>query len=161
MKKGIWTKVLAESADPQQAGHFLKLLEATAASPALLTFSAEQARVLASLLSGSKALATLLVSHPEWLGLLDPESLSHPRRKQGMQAEAQARGFAYITLDALFAAPGVRTPFNAVALMTAPQPFGPYVGLDGLHPNAAGQSLIAAAAAQALNAKYDLGIPVP
>jgi GDSL-like lipase/acylhydrolase family protein len=78
-----------------------------------------------------------------------------------MQAEAQARGFAYITLDALFAAPGVRTPFNAVALMTAPQPFGPYLGLDGLHPSAAGQSLIAAAAAQALNAKYDLGIPAP
>ena len=40
-----------------------------------------------ALLSGSKALATLLVSHPEWLELLDPGTLQHARRKQGMQAE--------------------------------------------------------------------------
>ena len=78
-----------------------------------------------------------------------------------MQAEAEARGFAFMSLDALYTAPGVRTPLNVVALMTSAQPFGPYIGLDGVHPNAAGQSLIATAAAQALNAKYDLGIPIP
>jgi lysophospholipase L1-like esterase len=32
--------------------------------------------------------------------------------------------------------------------------------LDGVHPNAAGQSLIAQAAARALDQRYDLGIPV-
>jgi len=78
-----------------------------------------------------------------------------------IQGEAQARGFAFMSLDALYSAPGVRTPLNAVALFTTAQPFGPFMSLDGLHPNAAGQALLAAAAAEALNAKYDLGIPTP
>jgi len=78
-----------------------------------------------------------------------------------LQAEAQARGYAFVSLDALYTAPGVRVPFNVVALMTSATPFGPYMSLDGLHPSAAGQTLIANAAAQALNARYDLGIPTP
>lgn len=78
-----------------------------------------------------------------------------------LQAEAEARGYAFMSLDALYSAPGVRVPFNVVALMTSATPFGPYMSLDGLHPSAAGQTLIANAAAQALNAKYDLGIPTP
>ena len=77
-----------------------------------------------------------------------------------IQAEAQARGFAFVSLDVLFAAPGVRTPLNVVALFTTAQPFGPFMSLDGTHPNAAGQALIAEGAAEALNALYDLGIPV-
>jgi len=87
MMKGTWTKMLAECADPQQAGHFLELLESTSAGPGIQDFAGDQARVLAALLCGSKALATLLVSHPEWLEVLDPETLKHTRRKQGMQAE--------------------------------------------------------------------------
>ena len=77
-----------------------------------------------------------------------------------IQAEAQARGYAYMSLDALYAAPGVRTPLNVATLLTSAQPFGPYMSLDGVHPNAAGQALIAEGAALALNARYDLGIPV-
>jgi hypothetical protein len=73
--------------------------------------------------------------------------------------EAQARGYAYFSLDALYAAPGVRTPLNVVALFTSAEPFGPFMSLDGVHPNAAGQALIAQGAAQALNRRYDLGIP--
>jgi lysophospholipase L1-like esterase len=78
-----------------------------------------------------------------------------------IQSEAQARGVAFFSLDAFYAAPGVRTPLNVVALFTTAQPFGPFMSLDGLHPNAAGQAIIAQAAAQALNARYDLGIPTP
>ena len=78
-----------------------------------------------------------------------------------LQAEAQARGYAFMSLDALYAAPGVRVPLNVVALVTSPHPFGPFMSLDGLHPSAAGQTLIAQAAAQALNARYNLGIPTP
>ena len=78
-----------------------------------------------------------------------------------IQAEAQARGLAFVSLDALYAAPGVRTPLNVVALFTTAQPFGPFMSLDGLHPNAAGQAIIAQAAAQALNARYDFGISTP
>jgi lysophospholipase L1-like esterase len=77
-----------------------------------------------------------------------------------IQGEAAARGFAYFSLDALYAAPGVRTPLDVVALFTSSQPFGPFMSLDGVHPNAAGQSLIAQAAARALDQRYDLGIPV-
>ena len=77
-----------------------------------------------------------------------------------IQAEAQARGYAYMSLDALYAAPGVRTPLNVATLLTSAQPFGPYMSLDGVHPNAAGQALIAEGAALALNQRYDLGIPV-
>jgi hypothetical protein len=77
-----------------------------------------------------------------------------------IQGEAAARGFAYFTLDALYAAPGVRTPLDVVALFTSSQPFGPFMSLDGVHPNATGQSLIAQAAARALDQRYDLGIPV-
>jgi GDSL-like lipase/acylhydrolase family protein len=78
-----------------------------------------------------------------------------------LEAEAQARGYAFVSLDALYGAPGVRVPLNVVALVTSPTPFGPFMSLDGLHPSAAGQTLIAQAAAQALNARYDLGIPTP
>ena len=76
-----------------------------------------------------------------------------------LQAEAQARGYAFMSLDALYGAPGVRVPLNVVALVTSPTPFGPFMSLDGLHPSAAGQTLLAQAAAQALNARYNLGIP--
>ena len=78
-----------------------------------------------------------------------------------IQGEAQARGLAFFSLDAFYSAPGVRTPLDVVALFTTPQPFGPFMSLDGLHPNAAGQAIIAQAAAQALNATYNLGIPTP
>ena len=78
-----------------------------------------------------------------------------------LQAEAEARGYAFMSLDALYSAPGVRVPLNVVALMTSATPWGPFMSLDGLHPSAAGQTLIAQAAAQALNAKYNLGIPTP
>jgi hypothetical protein len=77
-----------------------------------------------------------------------------------IQAEAASRGWAYFSLDALYAAPGVRPPLNVATLLTSATPFGPFMSLDGLHPSAAGQALIAAAAAQALNQTYDLGIPI-
>jgi lysophospholipase L1-like esterase len=78
-----------------------------------------------------------------------------------MQSEAQARGFAFVSLDAVYTAPGARPPLNVVALMTSLQPFGPLLSVDGFHPSAAGQTLVAQAAAQALNATYNLGIPTP
>jgi len=77
-----------------------------------------------------------------------------------IQAEAASRGWAYFSLDALYAAPGARPPLNVATLLTSATPFGPLMSLDGLHPSAAGQALIASAAAQALNQTYELGIPV-
>ena len=76
-----------------------------------------------------------------------------------IQAEAAARGFAYFSLGALYDLPGLKAPFSVVATFQGPQPFGPYVSLDGVHPSAAGSGILAAAAAHALNVAYNLGIP--
>ena len=78
-----------------------------------------------------------------------------------IQSEAQARGWAYFSLDVFFTAPGVRVPLNVATLFTTAEPFGPFMSMDGTHPNAAGQAIIAEAAAQALNSRYDLGIRTP
>lgn len=92
MKTAAWTKALKSCADPQRARHFLGLLAATSAKPELATSSLESARVLAALFSGSQALGTMLVSHPHWLSVLQPEALRFPRRKQGLRQELD-RGF--------------------------------------------------------------------
>lgn len=77
-----------------------------------------------------------------------------------IQSQAAAYGFAYFPLGALYDTKNAKPPFSVVKLMTSPAPFGPYFSLDGLHPSAAGQAVLARAAAQALNARYSLGIPV-
>jgi hypothetical protein len=77
-----------------------------------------------------------------------------------IREEARARGFAYFALGALYDDVVTRPPFNAITLMTSGQPYGPYVSLDGIHPTAAGQRVLAEAAANALNATYGFGIPV-
>jgi len=48
--------------------------------------------------------------------------------------------------------------FRVTDLLFSNQPFGPYMSLDGVHPSAAGQSLLATAAVNAINAKYGLAI---
>jgi glutamate-ammonia-ligase adenylyltransferase len=83
----IWKKALRSSADPQRAEHFFELLAATSADKVLPKYSAEQARILASLLSGSKALSEVIIAHPDRLDLLAPEPLKFPRRKQGLGQE--------------------------------------------------------------------------
>jgi hypothetical protein len=73
--------------------------------------------------------------------------------------EAQTRGFAYFPLGALYEGVATKPAFNAVAIMTTAQPYGPYISLDGIHPSAEGARVLADAAATALNATYNLGIP--
>jgi lysophospholipase L1-like esterase len=76
-----------------------------------------------------------------------------------IQDEATRHGFAYFALSALYDDAVRKGPLNAAAIMGTTQPYGPYVSLDGLHPTAEGQRVLADAAAQALNATYHLGIP--
>src|SRR5947208_16497734 len=85
-RDAAWAESIKKCADPPRAKHFFELLAATAETD-LRTISSEQARVLAGLFSGSHALSNLLVAHPDWLELLEPESLKHPRRKQGLEKE--------------------------------------------------------------------------
>jgi glutamate-ammonia-ligase adenylyltransferase len=87
MKSPVWSKALKNCADPQRARHYLDLLAATAAAAALASASAEQARILCALFSGSQALTGWLIAHPELISNLTPELLQHPRRAQGLQRE--------------------------------------------------------------------------
>jgi len=90
MKNPLWAKAIKTCADPQRAGHFIKLLAGTAAGSALETFSAGQIRVLVALCSGSQVLSELLVANLDWLATLDFERIQHPRRAQGFRSEVQS-----------------------------------------------------------------------
>ncbi len=85
MKKTDWQKLAATAADPVRVRHFLQLL--LAADAPLETLSAESGRALTALLAGSAALGNILVAHPDWLRVLDMDSLKFPRRAQGFQRE--------------------------------------------------------------------------
>jgi glutamate-ammonia-ligase adenylyltransferase len=90
MAKNILSDALENSADPPRARGGVEQLQTTTAGAALRKISAEQARVLAALLSGSQAALEVLLAHPEWLApLLDPGSLLYPRREQGLRREAE------------------------------------------------------------------------
>jgi lysophospholipase L1-like esterase len=78
-----------------------------------------------------------------------------------IQNEATQRGFAYFALGALYDRSDIKGPFSLTKLMTSFTPFGTYFSADGVHPSGAGQTILARAAAQALNNKYGLGIPLP
>jgi hypothetical protein len=72
-----------------------------------------------------------------------------------VRAQATARGFAYASLAALFDFPDLKpATYSVVSHLTSSRPFGLYTSLDGVHPSAAGNVLLAIDAARALNATY-------
>lgn len=75
-----------------------------------------------------------------------------------MQAEATANNWAYATIAAPFEKP--KPVWSVASFMTSVTPFGPYIGLDGLHPTAEGQKLIANSAIAAINEHYGFEIPL-
>src|SRR5262245_5806022 len=86
----VWPKAIQASADPERAKHFSELLKATSGVSFMKRVSAEQARVLAAIFSGSQALSELLLAHPNWIeASLLPEHLQHPRQKQGLERDLQ------------------------------------------------------------------------
>jgi len=72
-----------------------------------------------------------------------------------MQAKASENGWAYFSLDAVYGLP--KPSLDLVKILFSSAPFGANISLDGVHPSAAGQSILATAAVQAISAKY--GIP--
>ena len=87
MKNLVWTKAIKDSADPQRARHYLDLLAAATDATVLAKASAEQARILCALFSGSQALSNWLIAHPDFLPSLTPDLLFHLRREQGLRRE--------------------------------------------------------------------------
>ena len=74
-----------------------------------------------------------------------------------VKAMATQNDWAYFDLDPVYALP--KPSFSVNDLLFSNQPFGPHMSLDGVHPSAAGQSLLASAAVQAINTTYGLAIP--
>jgi len=74
-----------------------------------------------------------------------------------IQAQATSRQWAYFSLDALYGLP--KPALDMYKVLFSNTPFGANISLDGVHPSAQGQAILAAAAAQAINAKYGTGIP--
>ena len=85
--KSTWKAALRACADPQRAKRYLDLLSETEAGNRLGNFS-ERARILAAVLSGSEALSGLLVSHTEWLDVLEPDR-SGTATKEGLRQEVE------------------------------------------------------------------------
>ena len=76
-----------------------------------------------------------------------------------IRAEADAHGFAYFALSALYEVANTKPPFSAITMLTSAEPYGPLVSLDGLHPSAEGSRVLAEAAAAALAARYNMAFP--
>ena len=78
-----------------------------------------------------------------------------------IQAQATARGYAYVDPNALFTAlpAGSIPPFPATAGAAAVNaPFGAFFSRDGIHPTGAAHKLVANALIQVINAKYGTSI---
>jgi hypothetical protein len=75
-----------------------------------------------------------------------------------MQSMASANGYAYFSLDAVYGLP--KPKFSVSNLLFSDSPFGQYISLDGVHPSTLGQTVLANAAAQAINAAYWVAIPI-
>ncbi len=73
-----------------------------------------------------------------------------------IQSQANANGYAYFTLGALYDLP--KPTLNLGNVLFSSTPFGQNISLDGVHPTAAGQGILASAAVSAINARYNLGI---
>ena len=69
-------------------------------------------------------------------------------------ARATSANYATFSLGALYDTAKDGVPFDLNALMTSATPFGPSISLDGVHPSAAGQAILAAAAKAAIIQKY-------
>jgi hypothetical protein len=76
-----------------------------------------------------------------------------------IRSQAEARGFAYFELEELYGVANVKQPFHAALMVGSPAPFGPLISLDGFHPSDEGARILSNAAARALNATYDMGLP--
>jgi hypothetical protein len=74
-----------------------------------------------------------------------------------IDSTANANGYAFFKLAALYDLPKIN--FNLVDVLFSNSPFGPNISLDGVHPSAQGQAILANAAVQAINARYGLTIP--
>lgn len=90
MSSPAWKRAFKECADPQRAARQFELLSGAHPPSRLEDSSADQAKILAAVWSGSQALSAWLLADPTLLRGLSPDALKFPRRLQGMLAEVGA-----------------------------------------------------------------------
>jgi lysophospholipase L1-like esterase len=73
-----------------------------------------------------------------------------------IQTKATENGYAFFKLAALYDLP--KGALNLYDVLFSSTPFGENISLDGVHPSAKGQAILANAAVQAINSRYKLGI---
>jgi len=81
-----------------------------------------------------------------------------------IQAQATTRGWAFVNVNGLLDSVRLASPTNVPAFpgFTTPATlFGPFISLDGIHPNRAAHRLVARRAATVINASYGTSITVP
>jgi lysophospholipase L1-like esterase len=69
-------------------------------------------------------------------------------------SQATANGYATFPLGALYDTAKDGVTFDLATILTSPTPFGAKMSLDGIHPSAAGQQVLMAAAKAAIVAAY-------
>jgi hypothetical protein len=73
-----------------------------------------------------------------------------------IQSKAAENGYAFFKLAALYDLP--KGSLNLYNVLFSSSPFGSNFSLDGVHPSSQGQAILADAAVQAINARYNLRI---
>jgi hypothetical protein len=68
--------------------------------------------------------------------------------------KANENGYATMSLGTLYDTAKSGVAFDLAAILASTTPFGPNISLDGVHPSAAGNAILAAAAKAAITAKY-------
>ena len=72
---------------------------------------------------------------------------------------AAENGYATFSLGALYDKAKRDFPFDLEVMLRSSQPYGELISLDGVHPNALGQTVLARAARQAIQRTYGTGAP--
>jgi hypothetical protein len=117
------------------------------------------------LAAGSKGAGDIFVLDPTEIATLNKATDDY---NAAISAKATAFGWAYLDLNPILAAqrtgaaPAIPAFPNFLSNTrdAATAPFGALFSLDGAHPSAAGQKIIANAVIESINAKYSLQIPL-
>lgn len=75
-----------------------------------------------------------------------------------IQSLAHQNRYAFFRLDVLYAQSKDGLSFSLAAYRGTGTPYGPVISLDGVHPNSAGQTILANAAISAINDAYHVRI---
>jgi len=90
MKKKDWQTIIKASAEPVRVRNFLTSASDAGVRPQPDRFSADSARALVALISGSEYLGEILLANPALLEVFNFEKLRFPRRIEGVRREVES-----------------------------------------------------------------------